>query len=143
MSEQRPPYVTGNGHSSSVHDGPDILEETEALDPRVAYALALLEAERADLRSQLLQHRESMAQQRLATSGKADREGLWDTADNRTRKQGLYNLWKQSTILGAAADVIAKRFVSGEWHVVPRRTKGMPRAGSPPVGAIKTKSRVS
>lgn len=91
----------------------------------------LRERQEAILEARAATERASLATRRLATDPSPDQEGVWDAGDNRKRKRGLYNLWRRSTLVGTFVDVIAKRFVSGDWMIVPRvRRDGTKLKGS-------------
>lgn len=93
--------------------------------PLVQAAIEQLTQERqvALLEARAAMERASLATKRLAVDPSPDQEGVWSATDNRKRKRGLYNLWRRSTLVGTFVDVVAKRFVSGEWSIVPRKRK--------------------
>lgn len=96
----------------------------EALDhPAVQQALALIETERQQVAQQALKVRASAAKQRQVQDRGGPSSDLFSVDDNRRRKAALYDLWRQSALLGAATDVIAKRFISGSWSIVPRKDR--------------------
>jgi len=81
-----------------------------------------MEAERVNYRAEAARLRQTRTNlNRQAASGKPDHDGkdLWKSTNNRLRKRGLYDLYKQSVILGSIVDIIAKRFVSGTWSIAP------------------------
>ena len=117
---------TTDGAVALAGDGPISEEERILYHPTVVRRMqelawehqgAIMEAR--ELRERLADRRTG-APRRQATSGEGDRDAIWNTHDNRKRKRGLYELWRKSTVLGTAVDVIAKRFVSGHWLLEPR-----------------------
>jgi hypothetical protein len=95
--------------------------------PAVRRALAQLDEQAALLEAREQAVRASLATARRAVDAEPGPE-QYSATDNRTRKAKLYQLYKQSTTFGSAVDVVAKRFISGEWAIVPRKVLS-PRTG--------------
>lgn len=78
-----------------------------------------LRAERIELQEAL----DKLSGRRTVPVGDNDpRKSVWDQEDSRQRKAGLYKLYLQNAPLGEIVDKIAKRFISGNWSIVPRPT---------------------
>jgi hypothetical protein len=122
------PDAHTNGHAPAERVVAEGDLERLLREPAFRQEWERLQEERRAVRTEALHVRaakRSLAQKRqTVTGGDQQKQSIWAGSDERARKNALYDLYVQSTVLGSVIDVIARRFVSGVWSIAPPKGQG-------------------